>query len=112
VVTLSIALVIVQRVYQHLEVLKFLVQVIIGEQYAMDEGRLTIKIPQNSSFDARFTNVNWFNLVTGAALPCSVAVQIQTFIRFDTGRYNNASIITMLPIYRLRNQISYSIKIR
>jgi hypothetical protein len=29
----------------------------------------------------------------------------------DTGRYNNAPIITMLPIYRLRNQISYSIKI-
>ena len=82
-----------------------------GEQYAMGEGRFTVSIPENSSFIASFSSSAWFPLVTGNNLPWSVAVQIQTFRRTDTGRYNNAPIITMLPIYRLRNLVSYSIKI-
>ncbi|CAF0979134.1 unnamed protein product [Rotaria sordida] len=83
----------------------------IGEQYAMGEGRFTLNIRRNSSFVATFNNSAWFNLVTGVNLAWSVAVQIQTYKRVDTGWYNNAPIITMLPIYRLRNKISYSIKI-
>ncbi len=83
----------------------------IAEQYAMGEGRFTVTVPQNSSFVAQFTNMNWFDLVTGVGLYWSVAVQIQTFKRADTGRYNKAPIVTMLPIYRLRNLISYTIKI-
>ena len=83
----------------------------IGEQYAMGERRFNIQIPQNVSFLAAFTAAAWFLLVTGNNLPWSVAVQIQTFKRIDTGRYNNAPVITMLPVYRLRNRISYSIKI-
>ncbi|CAF4323187.1 unnamed protein product [Rotaria sp. Silwood2] len=83
----------------------------IGEQYAMGEGRYTLNIRRNSSFVATFNNSAWFNLVTGNNLGWSVAVQIQTFKRVDTGWYNNAPIITMLPIYRLRNKISYYIKI-
>ncbi|CAF3474831.1 unnamed protein product [Rotaria sp. Silwood1] len=83
----------------------------IGEQYAMGEGRFTSNIRRNSSFVATFNNSAWFNLVTGNNLGWSVAVQIQTYKRVDTGWYNNAPIITMLPIYRLRNKVSYSIKI-
>jgi hypothetical protein len=83
----------------------------IGEQYATGEGRFTISVPQNSSFVAAFTNSAWFTLVTGNNLQWSVAVQIQTFKRSDNGQYNNAPAITMLPIYRLGNQISYSITI-
>ncbi|CAF1067523.1 unnamed protein product [Adineta steineri] len=83
----------------------------IGEQYAMGEGRFQILVPHNSSFIAVFTNSAWFNLVTGTNLVWSVAVQIQTFKRIDNGQYNHAPIITMLPIYRLRNKISYSLKI-
>ncbi|CAF1138993.1 unnamed protein product [Adineta steineri] len=83
----------------------------IGEQYAMGEGRFTFSVPHNSSFIGVFSGSYWFDLVTGTSLPWSVAVQIQTFKRIDTGRYNNAPIVTMLPIYRLRNKISYSIKI-
>ena len=82
-----------------------------GEQYAMGEGRFTFKVPRNVSFIATFNESAWFALVTGSNLPWSVAVQIQTFRRTDTGRYNNAPVITMLPIYRLRNLVSYSIKI-
>ncbi|CAF1653297.1 unnamed protein product [Adineta ricciae] len=83
----------------------------IAEQYAMGEGRFKKSIPKNVSFVASFTNTNWFNLVTGNNLAWSVAVRVQTFKRLDTGYYNNAPVITMLPIYRLRNHISYSIKI-
>ncbi|CAF1199626.1 unnamed protein product [Rotaria sordida] len=83
----------------------------IGEQYAMGEGRFTLNIPENSNFIAAFSNMAWFDLVTGTSLTWSVAVQIQTYKRVDTGWYNNAPIVTMLPIYRLRNLISYSIKI-
>ncbi|UJR37024.1 hypothetical protein I4U23_029731 [Adineta vaga] len=83
----------------------------IGEQYAMGEGRFQISVPKNANFVASFSDKNWFNLVTGNDLQWSVAVRIQTFKRLDTGYYNNAPVITMLPIYRLRNQISYSIKI-
>jgi hypothetical protein len=83
----------------------------IDEQYAMGEGRFTLTIPKNSSFVAAFSSSAWFNLVTGTGLGWSVAVKIQTFLRTDNGQYNNAPIVTMLPIYRLRNQISYSIKI-
>ncbi|CAF1062457.1 unnamed protein product [Adineta steineri] len=83
----------------------------IAEQYAMGEGRFRISVPHNSSFIAAFSGSYWFDLVTGINLGWSVAVQIQTFKRVDTGRYNNAPVITMLPIYRLRNKISYSIKI-
>ncbi|CAF0770357.1 unnamed protein product [Rotaria sp. Silwood1] len=83
----------------------------IGEQYSMGEGRFTLSIPINSNFIAAFSNAAWFDLVTGNNLGWSVAVQIQTYKRVDTGWYNNAPIVTMLPIYRLRNLISYSIKI-
>ncbi|CAF2462613.1 unnamed protein product [Rotaria sp. Silwood2] len=83
----------------------------IGEQYAMGEGRFTLNIPTNENFIAAFSNAAWFDLVTGTSLGWSVAVQIQTFKRVDTGWYNNAPVVTMLPIYRLRNSISYSIKI-
>ncbi|CAF1582490.1 unnamed protein product, partial [Adineta steineri] len=83
----------------------------IAEQYAMGEGRFRISVPRNSSFIAAFSGSAWFDLVTGISLTWSVAVQIQTLKRIDTGRYNNAPVITMLPIYRLRNKISYSIKI-
>jgi hypothetical protein len=83
----------------------------IWEQYATGEGRFTISVPQNSSFVEAFTNSVWFALATGNNLQCIVAVQIQTFKRSDNWQYNNALIITMLPIYRLRNQISYSIRI-
>ncbi|CAF1603918.1 unnamed protein product [Rotaria magnacalcarata] len=83
----------------------------MGEQYAMGEGRFTVNIPENSSFVASFSNSAWFALFTGVNLPWSVAVQIQTFKRSDTRKYNNAPIVTMLPIYRLRNLRSYSLKI-
>ncbi len=83
----------------------------IGEQYAMGEGRFNVPIPRNASFVATFSANAWFNLVTGINLAWSVAVQIQTFKRSDNGQYNHAPIVTMLPIYRLRNSISYSLKI-
>ena len=82
-----------------------------GEQYAMGEGRFIISVPENSSFVASFSSTAWFPLVTGNNLAWSVAVQLQTFRRADTRRFNNAPVITMLPIYRLRNFVSYSIKI-
>ncbi|UJR19129.1 hypothetical protein I4U23_022259 [Adineta vaga] len=83
----------------------------IYEQYAMGEGRFRISVPRNASFVAAFSSSAWFNLVTGANLAWSVAVRIQTFKRIDTGQYNNAPVITMLPIYRLRQGRAYSLKI-
>lgn len=83
----------------------------IDEQYAMGEGRFSINVPKNANFTAAFSSAAWFDLVTGNNLAWSIAVQVQTFIRSDTGHYNNAPIVTMLPIYRLRNGISYSLKI-
>ena len=50
-------------------------------------------------------------LVKGLNLNWSFDVRIETFKRSDTGRDNDAPVVTMLPMYRLRNKVSCSIKI-
>lgn len=82
----------------------------ISEQYAAGEGRFTFKVKRNASFVARFTGKGWFALVVSSDADWSVAVQIQTYKR-SNGRFNNAPVVTMLPIYRLRRLQTYVLKI-
>ncbi|CAF1194039.1 unnamed protein product [Adineta ricciae] len=82
----------------------------INEQYAAGEGRFTFNVRKNVSFVASFTGKGWFGLVYSADADWSVAVQIQTYKR-PSGRYNNAPVVTMLPIYILRRLKTYVLKI-
>lgn len=82
----------------------------ISEQYAAGEGRFTFNVKRNASFVASFTGKGWFALVFSPDADWSVAVQIQTYKR-PNGRYNNAPVVTMLPIYRLRRLQTYVLKI-
>ena len=82
----------------------------ISEQYVSGEGRFKFNVRKNASFTAVFTGKGWFMLVVSPDAIWSVAVQIQTFKR-PNGRYNNAPIVTMLPIYRLRRLKTYVLKI-
>jgi hypothetical protein len=79
------------------------------EKYVSGEGRLTFKVPSNYRFRAVFTSSAWFGLVTGGGT-WSVATEINTYIR-SNGRYNQAPIVTMLPVIRLRRFLIYNIKI-
>jgi hypothetical protein len=79
------------------------------EQYVSGEGRFNIRVPSNYIFRAVFTSSAWFALVTGGGT-WSVATEINTFKR-PSGRYNQAPIVTMLPIIRLRRGLTYNIKI-
>ena len=79
------------------------------EQYVSGEARFTIRVPQNYTFRAVFTSSAWFSLVTGGGT-WSVATEINTYKR-SNGRYNQAPIVTMLPIIRLRRNILHSIRI-
>jgi hypothetical protein len=82
----------------------------ISEDYAASEGRFTFTVKANVSFVATFSGSGWFTLVVGTNAAWSVAVQIQTYKRAG-GSYNNAPIVTMLPIYRLRCFQTYVLKI-
>ncbi|UJR14448.1 hypothetical protein I4U23_001445 [Adineta vaga] len=82
----------------------------ISEQYAAGEGRFTFNVRKNASFVATFSDKGWFLLVYSADADWSVAVQIQTYKR-PSGRYNNAPVVTMLPIYILRRLKTYVLKI-
>ncbi|UJR16028.1 hypothetical protein I4U23_002942 [Adineta vaga] len=79
------------------------------EQYVNGEGRFTFQVSPNYRFRAIFTGNDWFALVTGGGA-WSIAVEINTFLR-SNGRYNQAPIVTMLPIIRLRRSLTYNIKI-
>ena len=79
------------------------------ENYTSGEGRLTFSVPRNYRFRAVFTASSWFSLVTGGGT-WSVATEINTYPR-PNGRYNQAPIVTMLPIIRLRRLLTYNIKI-
>lgn len=79
------------------------------ERYVSGEGRLRINVPVNRTFRAVFTSAAWFGLVTGGGT-WSVATEIRT-IRRANGRFNQAPIVTMLPVMRLRALVSYQIKI-
>jgi hypothetical protein len=79
------------------------------EQYVSGEGRFNIRVPPNYIFRAVFTSSAWFTLVTGGGT-WSVATEINTYKR-SNGRYNQAPIVTMLPIMRLRRSLTYQIKI-
>ena len=82
----------------------------ISEQYAAGEGRFKFTTRMNVSFVATFTGKGWFNLVYSPDVAWSVAVQVQTFKRAN-GRFNNAPVVTMLPIYVLRRLKTYVLKI-
>ncbi len=79
------------------------------EQYVSGEQRFNIKVSPNYIFRAVFNSSAWFTLVTGGGA-WSVATQINTYKR-SNGRYNQAPIVTMLPIIRLRRNLTYQIKI-
>ncbi|CAM4753112.1 unnamed protein product [Rotaria magnacalcarata] len=79
------------------------------ENYVSGEGRFTFRVPSNSLFRAVFNSSGWFSLVTGGGA-WSVATEINTYIR-PSGRYNQAPIVTMLPIIRLRRFLTYNINI-
>ena len=79
------------------------------EKYTSGEGRFTFAVPPNSRFRAVFNASAWFSLVTGGGA-WSVATEINTYLR-SNGRYNQAPIVTMLPIIRLRRLLTYNIKI-
>ncbi|CAF3860887.1 unnamed protein product [Rotaria sp. Silwood2] len=79
------------------------------ESYVSGEGRFTFRVPPNYRFRAVFNNSAWFSLVTGGGA-WSVATEINTYIR-SNGRYNQAPIVTMLPVIRLRRYLIYNIKI-
>jgi hypothetical protein len=79
------------------------------EQYVSGEGRFTIRVPPNYIFRGVFTSSAWFTLVTGGGV-WSVATEINTYKR-PSGRYNQAPIVTMLPIIRLRRSLTYFVKI-
>jgi hypothetical protein len=82
----------------------------ISEQYAAGEGRFTFNVKTNASFVATFSGRGWFSLVVSANADWSVAIQIQTYKR-PSGLYNNAPVITMLPVYILRRLQTYVLKI-
>ncbi|CAF1070106.1 unnamed protein product [Adineta ricciae] len=79
------------------------------EQYVSGEGRFTFQVSPNYRFRAIFSGSAWFALVTGGG-NWSIAVEINTYLR-PNGRYNQAPIVTMLPIIRLRRFLTYNIKI-
>ena len=79
------------------------------ERYVSGEGRFRINVPVNVTFRAVFTASAWFGLVTGGNT-WSVATEVSTFKR-SNGRFNQAPIVTMLPVIRLRSLVSYQIKI-
>jgi hypothetical protein len=79
------------------------------EKYTSNEGQLTFRVPSNYLFRVAFTNSAWFSLVTGGGI-WSLATEINTYIR-SNGRYNQAPIVTMLPVIRLRRYLTYNIKI-
>ncbi|CAF0861623.1 unnamed protein product [Rotaria sordida] len=79
------------------------------ESYVSGEGRFTFRVAPNYRFRAVFTSSAWFSLVTGGGT-WSVSTEINTYIR-PNGRYNQAPIVTMLPVIRLRRYLSYNIKI-
>ncbi|CAF3567356.1 unnamed protein product [Adineta steineri] len=79
------------------------------EQYVSGEGRFTFKVAPNYRFRAIFTSSAWFALVTGGGV-WSIAVEINTYLR-SNGQYNQAPIVTMLPVIRLRRNRTYYIKI-
>ncbi|CAF4382567.1 unnamed protein product, partial [Adineta steineri] len=81
----------------------------IIEQYVSGENRFNIGVPPNYIFRAVFTSSAWFILVTGGST-WSVSTEINTYKR-SNGQYNQAPIITMLPIIRLRSNLTYYIKI-
>lgn len=81
----------------------------IPENYTTGEGRRQIQLPVNQSITGVFIGSSWFTLVQGGG-NWSVAVQINTNLR-SNGRYNQAPIITMLPIIRLRRNLTYNIRI-
>ncbi|CAF0977807.1 unnamed protein product [Adineta steineri] len=81
----------------------------IIEQYVSGENRFNIRVPSNYIFRAVFTSSAWFILVTGGST-WSVSTEINTYKR-SNGRYNQAPIVTMLPIIRLRSNLTYYIKI-
>ncbi|CAF0948611.1 unnamed protein product [Didymodactylos carnosus] len=80
------------------------------EDYSMGESRFQVKIPKNYRFQAIYNSSAWFALVLSTGSDWSVAVQINTFQR-SNGKYNQAPIATMLPIIRLRRNVTYNVKI-
>ena len=85
------------------------VDINIPENYTISEGRRQVRLPANQSTVGVFEGSSWFSLVQGGG-NWSVAVQINTFKRSD-GRYNHAPIITMLPVIRLKRNLTYNIHI-
>jgi hypothetical protein len=79
------------------------------EDYSVSEGRYNILAPLNKRFRVLFASANWFILLTGGG-GWSVCTEINTYKRLN-GRYNQAPIVTMLPIMRLRQNRTYYIKI-
>jgi hypothetical protein len=65
--------------------------------------------PPNYIFRAVFTSSAWFTLVTDGGTR-SLATEIKAYKRAN-GRYNQAPIVTMLPIMRLCRSLTYHIKI-
>ena len=81
----------------------------IPENYTSSEGRVRITLPLNWTLTAAFQGAAWFVLAQGGG-NWSAAVQINTFRRTD-GQFNQAPIVTMLPIIRLRRNQTYDIRI-
>lgn len=81
----------------------------IPENYTSGEGRVRIALPVNLTVTGVFMGSAWFILALGGG-NWSVAVQINTYQRTN-GRFNQAPIVTMLPIIRLRRNQTYNIRI-
>jgi hypothetical protein len=81
----------------------------LPENYTSGEGRVQISLPVNWTITGVFIGAAWFTLVQGGG-NWSVAVVINTYRR-SNGKYNQAPIVTMLPIIRLRRNLTYNIRI-
>jgi hypothetical protein len=81
----------------------------LPENYTSGEGRIQVRLPVNWTLTAVFSGSGWFTLLMGGG-NLSVAVEINTHLR-SNGNYNQAPIVTMLPIIRLKRNQTYNVYI-
>ncbi|UJR30433.1 hypothetical protein I4U23_017967 [Adineta vaga] len=79
------------------------------ENFATGEARYIFSVPLNKQFRVLFAAGDWFTLITGGN-KWSVCTEINTYKRLN-GRYNQAPIVTLLPIMRLRQNLTHFIKV-
>ena len=81
----------------------------VADNWSYGQKTWTYTVPKTADYEASFTGGNWIPLVVGGNGAWEVRVMLNTLVRADTGKINNAPVSSVSPVIVVRAGFNYGV---